>query len=192
MVGIEMTSFVAVMAAAEFAVGMALQGGLSNFAGGVLILIFKPFKIGDFIDVQGKMGKVKEIQIFHTTITSTDNKTIIMANGALANDTITNYSTEKQRRVDMVFGIAYEDDFEKAKKIITEIIQKDKRILKEPEAFVRVMELGDSSVNITTRVWCESADYWAIYADMQEKVKTAFDKEGISIPYPQMDIHQKS
>ncbi|MBW3019721.1 mechanosensitive ion channel [Candidatus Woesearchaeota archaeon] len=191
MVGIEMTSFIAILAAAGFAVGMALQGSLSNFAGGVLILFFKPFKVGDTIEGQGYTGKVKEIQIFNTVLKTPDNKTIIIPNGSLSNGSITNFSTEKNRRLDMVFGIGYKDNVEKAKKIIMELVKKDKRIFSDPEHFLRVTQLNNSSVDITLRVWCESKDLWDINFDMLENVKHEFDKNRISIPYPQMDIHMK-
>ncbi len=189
MVGVETTSFIAVLGAAGFAIGLALQGSLSNFAGGVLILLFKPFKVGDFIEAQGFSAVVRDIQIFHTILKTGDNKTVILANGPLAGGSIVNYSTEPQRRVDMVFGIGYGDDIEKAKQIIQGLIDKHELILKEPESLIVVSELADSSVNITVRVWCNSGDYWAIYFGMQERVKLTFDAEGINIPYPQQDVH---
>lgn len=189
MIGIEMTSFIAVLGAAGLAVGMALSGTLQNFAGGVMILLFKPFKVGDFIEAQGYAGSVKEIQIFNTILKTGDNKTIIIPNGGLSTSSMINYSTEPQRRVDLTFGIAYENDFEKAISLIQQLVDKDERILSEPEPWIRVTSLADSSVNITARVWCESGDYWGIYIDLQESVKKAFDKEGISIPYPQLQIH---
>jgi len=189
MLGIEMTSFIAILGAAGLAVGLALQGSLANFAGGVLILLFKPFKIGDFIDAAGFMGTVKEIQIFNTILTTTDNKTIIIPNGVLSNGSVTNYSTEDNRRVDMVFGIGYSDDLKKAKAIIGDILKGDGRVLKEPESLIVVSELGDSSVNLTVRAWCGKADYWGIFFDTHEKVKLEFDKQGVSIPFPQRDVH---
>jgi len=189
MLGIEMTSFIAILGAAGLAVGMALSGTLQNFAGGVIILLLKPFKVGDFVDAGGYMGTVKEILIFNTIMTTPDNKIIIIPNGALANASMTNFSTMPTRRVDFSFGIGYGDDFEKAKSLIRGLIDEDERILKDPEPFVRVGELADSSVNITTRVWVNAADYWAVHFDMIENVKKTFDKEGISIPYPQMDVH---
>jgi len=188
MVGIEMTSFVAILGAAGLAVGLAMQGTLQNFAGGVMILLFKPYKVGDFIDAAGHMGTVKEIQIFNTILNTPDNKIIIIPNGTLANSSMTNFSTMETRRVDFSFGIGYGDDFEKAKAIIQDIISKDERIHKDPKPFARVGELADSSVNITTRVWV-NADYWDVHFDMIENVKKRFDAEGISIPYPQMDVH---
>ena len=189
MLGVEMTSFVAILAAAGFAVGMALSGTLQNFAGGAMIVIFRPFKVGDFIDAQGYMGTVKEIQIFNTILKTPDNKTIIIPNGGLSTSSMTNFSTEPQRRVDFTFGIGYGDDIDKAKKVIEGLIAADDRILKDPEHFIAVSELADSSVNFVVRVWANAADYWGIHFDMIENVKKAFDKEGISIPFPQTDVH---
>lgn len=189
--GVQMTSFVAILGAAGLAVGLALQGSLANFAGGVLILLFKPFKVGDLIEGQGHLGIVNKIEIFNTKMKTLDNKIVIIPNGVLSNGSIVNYTVEKIRRVDMVFGIGYDDDFKKAIKVIKEIISKEKKALKTPTSFVRVGELGDSSVNITTRVWCNTEDYWDVFFNMQENVKSEFDKLGISIPYPQMDVHMK-
>ena len=189
MLGVEMTSFVAILAAAGFAVGLALQGGLANFAGGVLILLFKPFKVGDFIEAQGLMGTVNRIQIFHTILKTPDNKTVIIPNGQLSNNALTNFSTEKTRRVDFTFGIGYGDDIKKARKVIESLIKKDKRVLKEPNYNIFVKELGDSSVDFSVRVWVKGEDYWPFYFDMQENVKLAFDENKISIPFPQRDIH---
>ncbi len=189
MIGIATTSFVAVIGAAGLAIGLALQGSLANFAGGVLILLFKPFKVGDFIEAQGYAGVVKEIQVFNTILRTGDNKNVILPNGAVSGGSITNYSAENTRRVDMVFGIGYDDDLLKAKNILTRLMQEDKRILEEPAPLIVVSELADSSVNFTVRVWCKSADYWGIFFDMQERVKLTFDQEGISIPYPQQDVH---
>ncbi len=189
MLGIATTSFVAIVGAAGLAVGLALQGSLANFAGGVLILLFKPFKVGDVIEGQGHVGKVDEIQVFNTILKTPDNKTIIIPNGALSNGSITNYSTENLRRVDMVFGIGYDDDIVKAKQLLFEILKSDARILKEPAPQVLLSELADSSVNFSVRAWVNSADYWNVYFDMHEKVKLVFDKNNISIPYPQHDVH---
>ncbi len=189
MLGIETTSFVAVIGAAGLAVGLALQGSLANFAGGVLILLFKPYKVGDFVDAQGVTGTVKSIQVFNTVLKTPDNKTIIVPNGSISNGIITNFSTEPTRRVDMTFGIGYGDDIQKAKQLLRSIITADERISKEPEPVVVVSELADSSVNFTVRVWCNSGDYWGIYFDMHEKVKETFDKENLSIPFPQRDVH---
>jgi len=189
MLGVEMTSFVAILAAAGLAVGMALSGTLQNFAGGVMLILFKPFKVGDFIDAQGYSGTVNEIQIFNTILKTPDNKTIIIPNGGLSTNAMTNFSTEPQRRVDFVFGIGYGDDIDKSRKIIEELIAKDDRIFKDPAPFVAVSELADSSVNFVVRVWAEAANYWGIFFDMTENVKKAFDEKGISIPFPQTDVH---
>ena len=189
MIGIATTSFIAVLGAAGLAVGLALQGSLANFAGGVLILLFKPYKVGDVIEAQGFLGTVNEIQVFYTVIKSFDNKTIVIPNGVLSNNSITNYSTEKIRRADMTFGIGYDDDIQKAKDVIKKLVDEDSRILKDPAPSVVVSELADSSVNFSVKVWCDSTDLWPVYFDMQEKVKTNFDKEGISIPFPQRDVH---
>ncbi len=189
MMGVETTSFIAVLGAAGLAVGLALQGSLSNFAGGVLILIFKPFKVGDFIDGAGHSGSVSAIEVLATTLKTPDNKTIIIPNGGLANASIINYSTEANRRVDFTFGIGYGDDMKKAKDVIREILDHDTRIFKDPQPFLAIGNLGDSTVDITVRVWAKANDYWGIHFDTIEKVKEAFDANNISIPYPQMDIH---
>lgn len=187
--GIQTTSFVALLGAAGLAVGLALQGSLSNFAGGVLILLFKPIRIGDFIEAQGHMGTVHAIMVFNTVLKTPDNKKIIIPNGALSNGSIVNFSAEETRRVDMVFGIGYDDDLKKAKALLNELVEKDPRILKDPAPQVVVGALADSSVNFNCRVWCNKADYWGIFFDMQENVKLEFDAAGISIPYPQTDVH---
>ena len=189
MIGIEMISFVAILTALVLAVGMALAGTYQNFAGGVMLVLFKPFKVGDFIQAQGFMGTVKEIQIFNTILKTPDNKTIIIPNGGLSTNAMTNFSTEPQRRVDFTFGIGYGDDIDKARKIINNLIAADSRILKDPEPFIAVSELADSSVNFVVRVWANAADYWGIFFDMTENIKKSFDKEGISIPFPQTDVH---
>lgn len=189
MLGVAMTSFVAILAAAGFAIGMALSGTLQNFAGGVMLVIFKPFKVGDFIDAQGFMGVVHEIQIFNTILKTVDNKTVIIPNGGLSTGPMTNFSTEPTRRVDFTFGIGYNDDIDKAKKVIESLIEADPRIMKDPAPFIAVSELADSSVNFAVRVWSKAGDYWPIFFDMTEKVKKTFDKEGISIPFPQRDVH---
>ncbi len=189
MIGIEMTSFIAILGAAGLAIGMALSGTLQNFAGGVMILIFKPFKVGDFLEAQGHMGTVKEIQIFNTILKSPDNKTIILPNAPLSSGSMINYSTEPERRVDFSFGIGYGDDIDKASSVLKRLIEEDERILKTPEPFVAVGELADSSVNFTVRVWVKGEDYWGVHFDMIEKVKKTFDKENLSIPFPQRDIH---
>lgn len=189
MVGIEMTSFIAILGAAGLAVGMALSGTLQNFAGGVMILVFKPFKVGDFIDAQGYTGVVKEIQIFNTILTTVDNKQIIIPNGGLSTSSMTNYSSEPTRRVDFTFGIGYGDDIDKAREIILGEVAKLPEVLKDPAPFVAVSELGDSSVNFTTRLWVNAADYWTVFFAMNENVKKAFDANNISIPFPQTDVH---
>jgi len=189
MIGIEMTSFIAILAAAGLAVGMALSGTLQNFAGGVMILLFRPFKVGDFIDALGYKGSVKEIQIFNTILTTPDNVTIILPNGGLSGSAMTNYSTQSTRRVDMTFGIGYDDDIDKAREILKNLIASDERILKDPEPFIAVSELADSSVNFVVRVWAKASDYWGVFFDMQENVKKKFDDKGVSIPFPQTDVH---
>lgn len=189
MIGIETTSFIAVLGAAGLAVGLALQGSLANFAGGVLVLMFKPFKVGDFVDAQGVMGTVSEIQIFNTIMKTPDNKVIIVPNGAISNGIITNFSKEATRRVDFVFGIGYSDDIAKAKATIERLVSEDERALSDPAPLIVVSSLGDSSVNITTRVWVNAPDYWGVFFDLTERVKLAFDAEGISIPFPQRDVH---
>ena len=189
MLGVQMTSFIAILGAAGLAVGFALQGGLANFAGGVLILLFKPFKVGDFIEAQGHSGTVTEIQVFNTIMKTPDNKTIIIPNGALSNNSIVNFSTEPTRRVDLTFGIGYGDDIKKARKVIETLIKKDKRVLKDPAYAIFVKELGSSSVDFTVRAWTKAEDYWGFFFDMQENVKLEFDKNKISIPYPQRDVH---
>ncbi len=189
MVGIETTSFIAVLGAAGLAVGLALQGSLSNFAGGVLLLLFKPYKVGDFIETQGHSGTVNAIQIFNTILKTGDNKTIIIPNGPIANSSLINYSTEENRRVDMVFGIGYGDDIDQAKGLLQQLIDQDDRILKEPASAILCAELADSSVNFNVRVWVNASDYWGVYFDMQEAVKKRFDQEGISIPFPQQDVY---
>jgi small conductance mechanosensitive channel len=187
--GIQMTSFVAILGAAGLAVGMALSGTLQNFAGGVMILIFKPFKVGDFIDAAGYKGVVKEIQIFNTIMTTGDNKTIIIPNGGLSNTSMTNFSTEPERRVDWTFGIGYGDSTEKAKEVLNKLIVEEPRIKKDPAHFIAVSELADSSVNFVVRAWVDAADYWGVFFDMNEKVYNTFNAEGLNIPYPQMDVH---
>lgn len=187
--GIQMTSFIAILGAAGLAVGMALSGTLQNFAGGVILLILKPFKVGDYIEAQGHAGLVKEIQIFNTILTTLDNKVVIIPNGGLSTGAMINYTKEKTRRVDFVFGIGYDDDIDKARNIIIEVANKNEKIMKDPEMFVGVLEHGDSSVNLVTRVWSKTSDYWDVYFYMMEFVKKEFDKQGITIPYPQRDVH---
>lgn len=189
MVGIATTSFIAILGAAGLAVGLALQGSLANFAGGVLILLFKPFKVGDVIETQGFTAKVEDIQIFNTILKTPDNKTVILPNGPISNGSIVNYSIEPQRRVDFSFGIGYDDDIAKAKKVLNQLLAEDDRVLKDPAPFVALGELADSSVNFTVRAWVNAADYWGLHFDLQEKVKLAFDANNLSIPYPQQDVH---
>ncbi len=189
MVGIATTSFIAVLGAAGLAIGLALQGSLSNFAGGVLILIFKPFKVGDLIEGGGHLGVVKEIQIFNTILTTVDNRRVIIPNAVLSNNSLINVNIEPTRRVDFVFGIGYGDDLKKAKDILNRIAENDSRVLKDPARTVVLSELADSSVNFTVRLWVNTADYWDVYFDTHESVKLAFDAEDISIPFPQQDVH---
>ena len=191
MVGVETTSFIAILCAAKLAVGLALQGSLGNFAGGVLILLFRPYKVGDFVEACGQAGVVREITIFNTVMTTGDNKTIILPNGAVSNGAITNYSTQKTRRVDIVFGVELyipKDDLRKAKEILTGLIEADDRILKDPAPMVVVSALGDSAVDITTRSWVATGDYWGVYFDLMENAKLALDEAGISVPYPQSEV----
>ncbi len=189
MIGIEMTSFIAILGAAGLAIGMALSGTLQNFAGGVMILVFKPYKVGDFIEAQGYSGSVKAIQIFNTILTTPDNKTIIIPNGGLSNSSLINYSTAPRRRVDFTFGIGYSDDIDKAKAVLLELANENKNVLDDPAPFVAVSALADSSVNFTLRVWVESENYWNVFFNLNEKVKKRFDADGISIPFPQRDVH---
>jgi len=189
MLGIATTSFIAVLGAAGLAIGLALQGSLGNFAGGVLILILKPFKVGDVIEAQGVIAAVSEIQIFHTILKTYDNKTIIIPNGPLSNNIITNYSTEATRTVEWVFGISYDDDIDKARQIIKDTVFKDERVLNADAPFINLAELADSSVNFKVRAQCNQADYWSLLFEKTEAVKKAFDANGISIPYPQLDAH---
>jgi small conductance mechanosensitive channel len=188
-VGIPMTSFVAILGAAGLAIGMAFSGTLQNFAGGIIILIFKPYRVGDFIEAQGYAGTVKEIQIFSTILTTGDNKTIIIPNGGLSTGSLTNYSTQETRRVDFTFSIGYNDDIDKAYAAIKAVIDRNDIIMKDPAPFMAVSKLADSSVDIVCRIWVKSSDYWAANFYMNEFVKKEFDKQNISIPYPQQDIH---
>lgn len=189
MVGIATTSFIAIIGAAGLAVGLALQGSLGNFAGGVLILIFKPFKVGDTIDAQGYLGAVREISILYTIVDTFDNRRIVIPNGSLSNATLVNVSFYDTRRCDMTFGISYGDDIDKAKTLIKQLLDEDERVLPEPEPRISVGSLGDNSVNIIVRPWTKTDDLWPVYWDMHERIKKAFDKEGITIPFPQRDVH---
>jgi len=189
--GVDTSSLVALLASAGLAIGMALSGTLQNFAGGVMIMLFKPFKVGDFIEAQGQLGTVKEIQIFNTIILTTDNKTVYLPNGGLATGIMTNYSKEGTRRVDWVFSIAYGDDYDKAKALIIKLFNEDERILKEPAVFVELTKLNSSSVDLVARAWVKSENYWDVFFSMNEKVYKNFPKEGLNIPFPQMDVHVK-
>lgn len=187
--GIQTASFVAIVGAAGLAVGLALQGSLSNFAAGVLLLIFRPFKVGDFVEVAGTSGVIQTIQIFTTELNTPDNKKVIIPNGGIIGGNIVNYSANDTRRVDLIFGIGYGDDIDAARKVIEEILKADSRVLEIPEATVAVVELADSSVNFVCRPWVKTDDYWGTYFDLTEAVKKAFDSSGISIPFPQQDVH---
>lgn len=189
MLGVEMTSFIAILGAAGLAVGLALSGTLQNFAGGVMILIFHPYRVGDVIEALGYLGKVKEIQIFNTIVTTPDNKTIILPNGDVSGSSLVNFSTEATRRVDFSFGIGYGDDIDKARKVIRDIVVADARVHDDPEPLIVVGELADSSVNLIVRVWVNGEDYWDVFFETMEAVKKAFDANGISIPFPQQDVH---
>jgi small conductance mechanosensitive channel len=187
--GVDTTSLIALLGAAGLAVGLALQGSLQNFAAGVMMTVFRPFKLGDFINAGGVTGIVEHMAIFSTTLKTLDNREIIIPNGQIYSGAITNFSARGTRRIDMVFGIGYDDDMLTAKKIMEEILQKHELVLADPEPVVAVAALADSSVNFNVRPWVKSDDYWDVRSDLIEKIKLAFDKNGISIPYPQMDIH---
>ena len=187
--GVETTSFIAVIGAAGLAIGLALQGSLANLASGVMLVLFRPFKVGDYVEAGGTAGTVAVIHIFSTVLTTPDNKKVILPNGRITADNITNYSAMDTRRIDMVFGIGYDDDLKKAKTVLEGILREDGRVLADPAPTVAVMELGDSSINFAVRPWVRTADYWSVYFDINEKVKLTFDREGISIPFPQQDVH---
>jgi small conductance mechanosensitive channel len=187
--GIQTTSFIAIIGAAGLAIGLALQGSLANFAAGFLMILFRPFKAGDFIEGAGVAGFVEEIQIFTTQLRTPDNKTIIIPNAKLLGDNIINYSAKDTRRVDMVIGVSYSDDLQKVRQILEDIIAKDDRVLSEPAPTIAVLELADNSVNFALRPWVKSVDYWGLFFDLTETVKKRFDAEGISIPFPQRDVH---
>ena len=189
--GIELTSFAALLASVGVAVGMALSGNLSNFAGGVIILVFRPYKVGDYIEAStGASGTVTDIQIFHTVLTTPDNKIIFAPNGAMSSAVVTNYSRKETRRLDFTFGVEYGTDFQQARTILMEIINEDTRILKDPAPFVELGALADSSVNITVRVWVNASDYWAVNFDMKKNVYATFNEKGISFPFTQITVHQ--
>lgn len=187
--GVQTASFVVVVGAAGLAIGFALQGSLANFAAGVLLMIFRPFKAGDYVEAGGVGGSVEKIQVFATTLKTPDNKVVVVPNSAVTGGTITNYSAKDTRRVDLTFGIGYGDDVKKAKSILTDILAKDERVLKDPPPTIAVAELADSSVNIAVRPWVSTADYWNVYFDITEAVKLEFDAQGITIPFPQQDVH---
>ena len=188
--GVDTTSFAALLASAGVAVGMALSGNLQNFAGGLIILLFRPFKVGDFIECQGVSGTVKEIQIFHTILTSGDNKVIYIPNGGLSSGTVINYSREETRRVDWTFTVEYGEDFDKVESVINRLIEADERILNTPAPFVNLIALADSSVNVVVRVWVKSENYWDVFFSMNKAVYATFNKEGINFPFPQITVHQ--
>ena len=187
--GVNTTSFAAIIGAAGLAIGFALQGSLGNFAAGVMLIIFRPFKAGDFVEAGGVAGVVEEVQVFATIICTVDNKAITVPNGSITGGSIVNYSTKPTRRVDMVFGIGYDDDIKQAKQILEDVVSADPRVLADPPPTIAVSELADSSVNFVVRPWVASGDYWPVRFDITEKVKLEFDKQGVSIPFPQTDVH---
>ena len=187
--GIETTSLIAVMGAAGLAVGLALQGSLSNFAAGVLIVIFRPYRVGDFVEAAGVSGSVEQVQILTTILKTPDNKQIIVPNSAIMSSIITNYSANETRRVDLTIGVSYDDDLDKVQKTLQAIVDADERILEDPACVIRVHELADSSVNFVVRPWVAAGDYWGVYWDLTETIKKRFDQEGISFPFPQQDVH---
>ncbi len=189
--GINTTSFVAIFASAGLAVGMALSGTLQNFAGGVMILALRPFRVGDTIEAMGQTGTVREIRLFNTVLNTGDNKTIIIPNGGISTSIVNNYSAAENRRVDWTFGIAYGDNYDTARATILELLAADSRVLKDPAVFIALHSLADSSVNIVVRAWAHSADYWGVYFDLNEKVYKTFSDKGLNIPFPQMDVHVK-
>lgn len=187
--GVETGSFIAIVGAAGLAVGLALQGSLANFASGVMIIIFRPFKVGDFVEAGGVAGVIKEIQIFNTVLTSPDNKVIFAPNASITGGSITNFSANDTRRVDLTFGVSYDDNLDDVKKMIEEVVSADERVLKDPEVTIAVGELADNSVNFVIRPWAKTADYWGVYFDLTEQLKKESDKRGFSIPFPQRDVH---
>ncbi len=187
--GIQTASFIAVLGAAGLAIGLALQGSLSNFAAGVLMILFRPFRVGDYIEGAGTAGTVEEIQIFTTTLTSPDNRVIVVPNAKLGGDNIVNYSVKPMRRIDLVFGVSYTDDIDRVKTVIGEVLAQENRILKDPAPLIGLLELADSSLNFAVRPWVMTADYWSVYFDLNERMKKRLDREGITIPFPQQDVH---
>lgn len=188
--GVDTTSFAALLASAGVAVGMALSGNLSNFAGGLIVLLLRPYKVGDWIESQGVSGAVRSIQIFHTVLTTADNKVIYIPNGALSSGTVINYSREETRRVDWTVGVEYGENMEKVEEVVQKILAADSRILKDPAPFIALGALDASSVNVTIRVWVKNADYWGVFFDTQKKIYATFNQEGIGFPFPQLTIHQ--
>lgn len=188
--GIETTSFVALLASAGVAVGMALSGNLQNFAGGLLILLFRPYKVGDYIECQGQGGTVREIQIFYTILVTPENKVVYLPNGPLSSGTVVNYSQEGTRRVDWTVSVEYGEDYERVERVLRELVAADERILTDPEPVFALLSLGDSSVNVVMRVWVATADYWNVYLDMNKKIYSTFNQAGIGFPFPQLTVHQ--
>jgi small conductance mechanosensitive channel len=188
-IGVQTTSLIAVMGAAGLAIGLAMQGSLANFAAGVLIVMFRPYRVGDFVEAAGIAGVVLQVQILTTILKTGDNKQIIVPNGQIMNSIITNYSANDTRRVDMTIGVSYDDDLDKVRSTIQQLVDADERILKDPECLIAVAALADSSVDFTVRPWVKSADYWGVMFDLTEAIKKRFDKEGISFPFPQQDVH---
>lgn len=188
--GVETTSFAALLASAGVAVGMALSGNLQNFAGGLVILLFKPYKVGEWIECQGVSGSVKEIQIFHTILTTADNKLIFVPNGALSSGVVTNYTNQNIRRVEWIVGVEYGEDYDKVEQVMKEIINKDPRILQDPPSFIALHQLDSSSVNVITRCWVKSEDYWPVYFDINKQIYQVFNERGIGFPFPQLTVHQ--
>jgi len=187
--GVQTTSFAAIIAAAGLAIGLSLQGTLGNLAAGVMLILFRPFKVGDFVEAGGISGIVEEIQIFSTQFRSGDNKEIIVPNGQIIGNTITNFSAKATRRIDLVIGVSYDDDLKKVRSVLTEILNNNERVLADPEPTIGLLELGDSSVNFAVRPWVKTSEYWPALFELQEEIKTRFDQEDISIPYPQRDLH---
>ncbi|CAK7074665.1 MAG: Small-conductance mechanosensitive channel [Parabacteroides sp.] len=190
--GVQTTSFAALLASAGVAIGMALSGNLANFAGGLVILLFKPYKVGDYIESQGVGGTVKEVQIFHTILTTADNKVIYIPNGSLSSGVVTNFSNQATRRVEWIIGIDYGEDFEKAKSVIENLLNGDERILKDPAFLIALHALADSSVNVVVRAWVNSGDYWNVYFDMNKAIYETFNAQGIDFPFPQLTVHKAS
>lgn len=188
--GMDTTSFAALLASAGVAIGMALSGNLQNFAGGLIILLFKPYKVGDLVEAQGVTGTVKEIQIFHTILTTADNKVIYIPNGSLSSGVVTNYSDRETRRVEWIFGVDYGEDYNKVEQVVRQILSSEKRILLDPAPFVALHALDASSVNVVIRVWVKSGDYWGVYFDVNQAVYKTFNEKGINFPFPQLTVHQ--